>query len=166
MPPTNYNSYNYQSPIIIFILALGLFVCSYFVIGMVFTPDVDTWIRIICFLLFVLFFSPAVIIGYVFVRNIKPKQIVLEAHRILIPDMFAPKSSTFSYSDINVLKIATDYRTIFSPYGNAICIATEKNGYIRQVFIEQIWMKNRTEFLELFEFLNNKKYEQENNKKQ
>jgi hypothetical protein len=76
-----------------------------------------------------------------FFRNIKPKQILLKENKIEIPDMFGDKNSTFYYSDIN----------------GAIYMATEKNGYIRELFIKRIWMKIKSEYLELFEFLNDKK---------
>ena len=151
-------SYSYKSPIINLIWVFGLLTCSYFFIRMVFFPDVGFWIKMICFFLFLflLVFPLCIIIGFAFIKNIKPKQIVLEENKILIPDLFGAKSSIFRYTDINVLKIVSDYSTIFSPYGGAICIATKKNGYTREVFIKKIWMKNKAEYLELFEFINDR----------
>ena len=120
---------------------------------MVFFPDVGFWIKIMCLFLFVLVFSLGIVIGIVFIKNIKPRQIILEEKKILVPDLFGTKNITFRYADINVLKIVSDYSTIFSPYGGAICIATKKNGYIREVFIKKIWLKSKAEYLELFEFI-------------
>ena len=149
-------SYSYKSPNIILILAIGLLFCSSFFVRMVFISDIDLWIRLICLFFFVLFFAFGVVIGFVFIRNIKPKKIILDENKILIPDIFITNKSAFYYSSINEIKIAKYYNTIFSPYGGAICIATKKNGYTREVFIEKIWMKNKADYLELFYFLNQK----------
>jgi len=43
-----------------------------------------------------------------------------------------------------------------TPYGSAIYIATGETGYIREIYTEKIWMKNKSEYLELFEFLQDK----------
>jgi len=32
----------------------------------------------------------------------------------------------------------------------------KKNGYIKEVFIERIWLKNKFDYLELFELINEK----------
>jgi|GEM_PF-6288491 len=151
-------SYRYKSPIINLISILGLLICCYFFVRMLFVSTVSLWVKIICFFLFALLFSLCAIIGYIFITNIKPKYIRLEENRIFIPDIFSTSYYyTIYYVDINVLKILSDYNSIFSLYGGAIYIATdERNGYIREIFIERIWMKNKSEYLELFKLVQEK----------
>ena len=161
-------TYSYKSPIINLITAVGLLLLACVFVAMVFSsfPDEDffikIFIRIFCGFFSLLLFSLGGVIGYIFITNIKPEKIVLEEDKILIPNKFNSKikPTVFHYSEIKVLKIVTSPRhrqnPIYSPYGGAIYIATGETGYIREVEIEKNWMKNKSEYLELFEFLKDK----------
>ena len=158
-------TYSYKSPIINLIIALSSLFCSFIFIAVVFFSSLDDnfwmeiWMRICCGIFSLLFFSLGGVMGYIFTtNNINPKKIILEEDRILIPSQFSAKiePAIFRYSEIKVLKIIKDHQPLFSPYGSAIYIATGETGYIREIYIEKIWMKNKSEYLELFEFLQDK----------
>ena len=124
---------------------------------MVFTPDLYIWARILGGLMFLVIFSMGIFMVYTSFTNIKPKKIILEEDRIIIPRMSAP-STTFYYAKITELELSThigmDFSVLSSWLSNKVIYVADKRH--RCAFICRAWMKNKKEFRELFEMLKEK----------
>jgi hypothetical protein len=152
-------TYRYKIPIANLINPIWLSCGSFmlFIVVIYKGQGLPLWVSIFCGFMFLNVLLISIYMGYTSIKNIKPKQIVLEEDRITIPDLSAP-SITFRYSRIVTLEIRNVYRVrlyVLSHWLSHNAIYVKMKG-CRGVYICRAWMKNKQEFCELFEFIKEK----------
>ena len=135
--------YMYRPPFKNLIMGL-LFLMVSLIFGMALRIE-PWWVKIMIIFFFFLTLAAALAFLVQYFMNVKPKQIILTDKAVELPFRWNKVPAIVSYNDI------TDIAE-FETYAQVMEIETEKQSYM----IDGSWMKNRKEFIELFNELKNK----------